>query len=233
MYIFAQLSSGALAHLARALDWQSKGDRFESDMLHEILTPHAEMCGDFYFIFEENIIMAIQDWFVALSAIATLFMAGVTYLSLRQNKEQLNELKRQWEEQNSPRIVPLIIRKNRYIILRFKNISNVTAHNVFPKVKIKTAPNELEWYFNVEEKINDTRLLIEPNGYKDVIISQYWAEIKYQGNIDVEILYMNRVSEKFNISLTELNIVQAYQDIDAISIELRRISDEIQRKKFM
>ena len=25
---------GALAHLARALDWQSKGDRFESDMLH-------------------------------------------------------------------------------------------------------------------------------------------------------------------------------------------------------
>ena len=26
--------TGALAHLARALDWQSKGDRFESDMLH-------------------------------------------------------------------------------------------------------------------------------------------------------------------------------------------------------
>ena len=25
---------GALAHLARALDWQSKGARFESDMLH-------------------------------------------------------------------------------------------------------------------------------------------------------------------------------------------------------
>lgn len=27
-------TKGALAHLARALDWQSKGDRFESDMLH-------------------------------------------------------------------------------------------------------------------------------------------------------------------------------------------------------
>ena len=26
--------TGALAHLARALDWQSKGDRFQSDMLH-------------------------------------------------------------------------------------------------------------------------------------------------------------------------------------------------------
>ena len=28
-------TKGALAHLARALDWQSKGDEFESRMLHE------------------------------------------------------------------------------------------------------------------------------------------------------------------------------------------------------
>ena len=27
-------NNGALAHLARALDWQSKGDEFESRMLH-------------------------------------------------------------------------------------------------------------------------------------------------------------------------------------------------------
>ena len=33
--IFAKLNAnGALAHLARALDWQSKGDEFESRMLH-------------------------------------------------------------------------------------------------------------------------------------------------------------------------------------------------------
>ena len=28
-------TSGELAHLARALDWQSKGDRFESGILHK------------------------------------------------------------------------------------------------------------------------------------------------------------------------------------------------------
>ena len=34
--IFApQSGNGALAHLARALDWQSKGDEFESRMLHK------------------------------------------------------------------------------------------------------------------------------------------------------------------------------------------------------
>ncbi len=36
-------SFGALAHLARALDWQSKGDRFESDMLHKtVLSKSSE-----------------------------------------------------------------------------------------------------------------------------------------------------------------------------------------------
>ena len=35
--IFApKINQGALAHLARALDWQSKGDEFESRMLHNI-----------------------------------------------------------------------------------------------------------------------------------------------------------------------------------------------------
>ena len=34
MYICIHRRRGALAHLARALDWQSKGDEFESRMLH-------------------------------------------------------------------------------------------------------------------------------------------------------------------------------------------------------
>ena len=28
------INAGALAHLARAFDWQSRGDQFESGMLH-------------------------------------------------------------------------------------------------------------------------------------------------------------------------------------------------------
>ena len=33
-YTFAAIKKGALAHLARAFDWQSKGDEFDSRMLH-------------------------------------------------------------------------------------------------------------------------------------------------------------------------------------------------------
>ena len=34
VYLHQLMKVGALAHLARALDWQSKGDEFESRMLH-------------------------------------------------------------------------------------------------------------------------------------------------------------------------------------------------------
>ena len=43
VYLQPQLGNGALAHLARALDWQSKGDEFESRMLHKNHKKHWAM----------------------------------------------------------------------------------------------------------------------------------------------------------------------------------------------
>ena len=40
VYLHPQSGNGALAHLARALDWQSKGDEFESRMLHKTHKKH-------------------------------------------------------------------------------------------------------------------------------------------------------------------------------------------------
>ena len=34
-YLCGEIFEGALAHLARALDWQSKGDEFDPRMLHK------------------------------------------------------------------------------------------------------------------------------------------------------------------------------------------------------
>ena len=36
-------ANGALAHLARAFDWQSKGDEFESRMLHNNKEPFTSI----------------------------------------------------------------------------------------------------------------------------------------------------------------------------------------------
>lgn len=41
-------------------------------------------------------------WVTYISAIASFAMVFITWRTLQQNKEQLNELKRQWNEQNKP-----------------------------------------------------------------------------------------------------------------------------------
>ena len=39
--------TGALAHLARAFDWQSRGDQFESGMLHQIFNNSQRIGNQF------------------------------------------------------------------------------------------------------------------------------------------------------------------------------------------
>ena len=41
------LKSGGLAQLARAFDWQSKGQRFDSAILHK---SNKETCSPYFFI---------------------------------------------------------------------------------------------------------------------------------------------------------------------------------------
>ena len=49
VYLHLQSNTGALAHLARALDWQSKGDEFESRMLHSIKS--IRLCKSFFLLY--------------------------------------------------------------------------------------------------------------------------------------------------------------------------------------
>ncbi len=53
----AQICNGALAQLARAFDWQSRGHRFDSVMLHETIKP-----ADFQrvFVFDKNLFITFR-----------------------------------------------------------------------------------------------------------------------------------------------------------------------------
>lgn len=173
------------------------------------------------------------DW-VAIGAIATFIMAIATFWSIYQNRAQLSELKRQWSELNREKVVPFLIRKENKVYLRIKNISNTTTSNILLTIKINSVNDEIDWYENPEIKINGSALTIEPNGFKDIIISQYWRETNYKGSIDVDIKYTsNNISEHHKVGMSELNIIEAYSDIDVISLGLKSIANEIQHKKFI
>ena len=69
------------------------------------------------------------DW-TAVSAIVSALMVCVTFYTISQNKKQLKELKRQWEEENRPRIYPRIITYNKAYFLEFFNSGKVDAFDV-------------------------------------------------------------------------------------------------------
>ncbi len=60
-------------------------------------------------------------------------MVYFTYVSIRHSKRQLAEMKRQWDEQNRQRLMPLFISytgNSRGGYLRIKNISGTAAFNI-------------------------------------------------------------------------------------------------------
>ena len=69
------------------------------------------------------------DW-TAVSAIVTALMMCATFYTVFQNRKQLKELKRQWEEDNRPRIYPRIITYNKAYFLEFFNSGKVDAFDV-------------------------------------------------------------------------------------------------------
>lgn len=70
------------------------------------------------------------DW-VAIGAIASFVMVIVTFVTLRQNKKQIDELKRQWDEQNRPDITFKIIQSDYFICLQILNVGNAKAYDIF------------------------------------------------------------------------------------------------------
>lgn len=69
-------------------------------------------------------------WATYLAAIASFAMVFVTRETLKQNSQQLDELRRQWEEDHKPRIYPRIIIYNKAYFLEFFNSGNTDAFNV-------------------------------------------------------------------------------------------------------
>ena len=99
-----------------------------------------------------------MDWFYSISwtavwtsvsAIATAIMAWFTYKSIQNSKEQLAEMKEQWEMENRPIIemmlaYPLYSIKDGSLALVLKNIGRTTAENVkieIDKDFINSVPN--------------------------------------------------------------------------------------------
>ncbi len=73
--------------------------------------------------------LAKIDW-TAIGAIVTAMMMVATFITVRQNKNQVDELKKQWDEENRPRLFFTIEIFNKCYALRIANDGNFPAHNI-------------------------------------------------------------------------------------------------------
>lgn len=69
-------------------------------------------------------------WGTYISAIASFAMVIITWKTLKQNKEQLSELKRQWDEKKRARLSFSIIPSQSWYELKISNIGYEPAYNI-------------------------------------------------------------------------------------------------------
>ena len=69
-------------------------------------------------------------WATYIGSIASFAMVFATWKTLMQNREQVDELKRQWEQQNRPYLLAEIIKKDTTYYLKLCNIGKRTAESI-------------------------------------------------------------------------------------------------------
>ncbi len=173
------------------------------------------------------------DW-VAISAIITLLMAIATFCSLWQNRKQLNELKRQWEEVHKPHVIAVLCRYSSKCYVVIKNISNNYAYCINVNLSIHCIEDKY-YNYEIKDKIKEVSFNLEPNGKKEfLLLLQYWPEKHYDGYIDIQLSYNKKFYDEITLHLSELNIIEdAISNENAIAEKINRLTSVIETKRFL
>lgn len=142
-----------------------------------------------------NDISWLSFWASYLSAAATFIMVIFTWLTLKQNGQQLEELKRQWKEDHRARLFFSIVSRQGIFMLKIANVGQETAYSIrltfsdqFIEALLANSTKE------IYRKLNGKSFIIEPNTNKYFYLSPIY------GNSSV---IFHRTNEEF--SAEEIN----------------------------
>lgn len=145
----------------------------------------------------------LSFWGTYIGSIGTILMVFITYKTLKQNNEQLDELKRQWEDERRPRINISIAIYRKALFIKIKNIGVGNATNIklsFNKDFIMKLPKEKykDLYLNVEKR----PFSIEPGGAKYILIGFCEDIQKEWENKNVVLNIVGKYCSKYTINET-------------------------------
>lgn len=173
----------------------------------------------------------ILFWVTYLSSIASLAMVVITWWTLKQNKiqnnlilkqniNQLDELKKQWKEANTTYLSCSLVKLKDYCAIRILNSSNITASNV--EVELENKLEEDIFHFDETQKLlSQTRFVIPPHESKDIFLYVTpYIDGDYKGGLEVKITSNDKFFGPYLLDFKEINLVMQdnlVQLIDSIS----------------
>ena len=150
----------------------------------------------------------LSFWVTYIGAIASFAMVFITWWTLIQNKKQLNELKRQWEEQNRARISFSITPNQLHYHLKITNIGKENAFNINMKFNDSFINNITDNTFqNYLKELQNNPFSLEAGCSKYLTICRGDGALLYWNNkcqeIEIKGMYCNRYEINTKVPLGE------------------------------
>ena len=170
-----------------------------------------------------------------IGALASFAMIFFTAKTLEQNREQLNELKRQWKEEHTPSLSCQLIPYSDHFMLQVFNTSNVTANDV--SIKLSTTIQRNIWLFDELCVFLDNQTFTIPpreSIYFDIMISLY-KEIDQlpDGYLEVTISLKLHEVGTFKVFPKHFAFCTAIIGNASLNKSIDRIADKIGNSKYL
>ena len=182
----------------------------------------------------------LMFWATYSSAVASFMMVWYTSKTLKQNDNQLEVIKKQWEAEHTPEIFATLIRSKDKGFIRIMNVSNVSIKNL--KIEITQDPDEIIQtsmvnYDMFKANIRNSTFAIEPHGKIDIeFVHRLYFDENYTGTITLKFTYNEGFEKVVVIPFEQMLLVDSeivhndYRNhLEEISSSLKTLSQKIPR----
>lgn len=182
-------------------------------------------------------------WATYLSAIASFAMVFITWLTLKkskeqndailkQNKDQLDEMKRQWEEQNTPIVSCSLEKSSESLLVELHNTSQVPAHKIRVRIDNNTG-KDIYRFDKTCELLEKMTFEIPPFSIKQIpIMLTPYVDGEYEGYLSVELSYCGK-QERFDLYLKEINLTTRKYSTKDVCSKIEHLDNTVKSKNFM
>ena len=186
----------------------------------------------------------LSFWGVYIGSIGSLIMAGVAFVTIMQNsraakqnevliaqnKEQLDELKRQWIEQNKPVLSCTLSVRDNYLVLEIINTSAIHASKVKCKIENHTAHIKDD-FSTINTALDNIYLEVPPHYSKLITIPGIEPSkiIDYGDEYILASILHGENRNTFKLYLREINVMEWQVSKKDVSDKIANIAKEIKQ----